>query len=44
MATYKICKKEWIYTYILREEGLRWHNQKEDGQKLEHIQKDQHGN
>jgi len=29
--------------YCKRRE-MKWHNQKEDGQNKEHIQKDQHGN
>ena len=37
-------KLKQIYTYIFKARGeLEWHNQKEDGQKQEHIQKDQHG-
>jgi len=32
-----------IYIYLKARGDSRWHNQKEDGQKLEHIQKDQHG-
>ena len=32
-----------IKTISLSKGELKWHNQKEDGQKQEHIQKDLHG-
>ena len=32
-----------IYLYLKAKGELEWHNQKEDGQKQEHTQKDQHG-
>ena len=32
-----------IYLYLKARRELKWHNQKEDGQKQEHTKKDQHG-
>ena len=35
--------KQIYILYLKARRELEWHNQKEDGQKQEHTQKDQHG-